>query len=56
VGADQAELQLPLRLLDAAVEWKASQDPRILLRLPMEEREILKPLLGLGEDTEGSGA
>jgi DNA-binding transcriptional ArsR family regulator len=39
------EFALPLRLLNAAVEYRESPDPRVLLRLPVEERAILEPLL-----------
>ncbi|MEC4815241.1 MAG: hypothetical protein SAK29_18475 [Scytonema sp. PMC 1069.18] len=41
------EFQLPLRLLDAAVRYRDKQDRRVLLELPIEERELLKPLLGV---------
>ncbi|WP_445637817.1 HTH arsR-type domain-containing protein [Nostoc sp. DSM 114161] len=41
------EFQLPLRLLDTAVRYRDRQDRRILLELPIEERELLKPLLGV---------
>ncbi|MDQ2687884.1 MAG: tetratricopeptide repeat protein, partial [Armatimonadota bacterium] len=45
-----AELQLPLRLLSAAVRYLNSGDPpdrRILLELPVEERAILETELGI---------
>lgn len=40
-----AELEIPLRLLAAAVEWKKTQSVRALLALPIEERRILESLL-----------
>ena len=45
LGGEYPQLEVPLRLLDAAVEYLASRDPRVLLRLPQEERSVLKPLL-----------
>ena len=39
------EFELPLRLLDAAVRYREAHDPRILLELPVEERNLLEPLL-----------
>jgi tetratricopeptide (TPR) repeat protein len=43
------EMQLPLRLLDVAIRYREKQDVRILLELPVEERSILEPLLGIEE-------
>jgi tetratricopeptide (TPR) repeat protein/DNA-binding transcriptional ArsR family regulator len=40
------EMQLPLRLLNTAVEYRSTKDARALLRLPAEERDLLRPLLG----------
>jgi len=40
-----AELEIPLRLLGAAVEWKRTQDVRVLMVLPIEERRILVEML-----------
>ena len=45
------QLQIPLRLLDAAVRYRETLDLRVLLGLPREEREIVKPLL---RDTAGA--
>lgn len=42
---DRAELQLPLRLLDAAVRFRETRDPRVLLELPSEERALLQELM-----------
>ena len=42
------QMQLPLRLLNAAVRYLNSgepPDPRILLQLPVEERTLLEPLM-----------
>ena len=47
VGAGHKDLQIPLRLLDAAVRYREKPDERVLLGLPIEERELLRPLLGL---------
>ena len=44
------EFKLPLRLLDAAIRYLGSGNPpdaRILLELPVEERNLLKPLLNV---------
>lgn len=44
--ADRPEFELPLRLLAKAIEYKEKNgDPRVLLTLAIEEREILKQLL-----------
>ena len=45
LGVRHEELALPLRLLHAAVEYRETKDKRVLLRLPVEEREILQSLL-----------
>ncbi|NQT15106.1 MAG: hypothetical protein HQ582_20280, partial [Planctomycetes bacterium] len=52
LGQACPELEIPLRLLDAAVRYREKPDVRVLLGLPMEERELLKPLLGLRETSE----
>jgi hypothetical protein len=44
-GVDLIELEIPIRLLSAAVMWKAKPDIRVLLSLPAEERRILEELL-----------
>jgi len=44
-GAGHADLEIPLRLLDAAVQWYRKPDRRILLRLPIEERRVLEKIL-----------
>ncbi|MEW6738103.1 MAG: tetratricopeptide repeat protein [Acidobacteriota bacterium] len=46
-AADYAELQLPLRLLDTAIRYHHIEDPRILLELAIEERQLLEKLLGI---------
>lgn len=48
---DYDEFQLPLRLLDAVIQYRATQDPRVLLDLPVEERDLLRQLLEI-EDFE----
>ncbi len=47
MGSAHEELALPLRLLNAAVEYRAKPDKRVLLGLPVEERQLLEPLLGI---------
>ncbi len=49
LAGDRKELELPLRLLDAAIRYRETHDPRILLELPVEERTLLEPLLGTKE-------
>jgi len=44
-ASDRTEFQLPLRLLDVAVRYRETNDPRILLELPVEERTIVEELL-----------
>ena len=46
------EFQISLRLLSAGVRYRLTKgDRRVLLKLPIEERNLLKPLLGLGESS-----
>ncbi len=52
LGGAYPELEIPLRLLDAAVRYREKPDVRVLLGLPIEERELLKPLLGLREASQ----
>lgn len=49
IAVDHTELQRPVRLLDAAVQYRETHDPRILLELPVEERTLLEPLLDTKE-------
>lgn len=43
---DRPEFQIPLRLLNAAVRYRETKgDRRVLLELPVEERNLLQPLL-----------
>lgn len=44
------ELEIPLNLLNAAAGWKADRDRAHILALPLEQREILSPLLGGSAD------
>jgi tetratricopeptide (TPR) repeat protein len=41
------ELAIAFRLLDTAVTYAETRDPRVLLQLPFEERSTLEPLLGV---------
>ena len=45
--ADTQEFRLPLRLLDSAVAYAKTRDLRFLMELPLEERVLLEPLLGI---------
>ena len=56
LGGAHPELEIPLRLLDAAVRYREKPDVRVLLGLAVEERELLKPLLGLSETSEETTA
>jgi len=48
--SDRPKFQIPLRLLNAAVRYRETKgNPRVLLELPVEERKLLKPLLGIEE-------
>jgi tetratricopeptide (TPR) repeat protein len=48
--SDYTEFQIPLRLLNTAVRYRETKgDKRVLLELPIEERNLLKPLLGISE-------
>ena len=51
VGAGCEELELPLLSLNAATEAIRTKSDRPLLRLPLEVRELIRPLLStsLGE-------
>lgn len=49
LGGNERELQIPLKLLRAAAEYRASRDRRALLTVALEERSILTPLLGIGD-------
>ena len=44
-GGNIAELEVPLRLLETAAHYCENQDERILLGLPLEERQLLEPLV-----------
>jgi hypothetical protein len=44
---ERDEFQIPLRLLDATVRYRETQDRRVLLELPVEERTLLESLLGI---------
>jgi tetratricopeptide (TPR) repeat protein len=45
LAGDIPQLQLPLRLLAAGVDYRAAQRPEVLLGLPREERGLLTPWL-----------
>jgi len=47
LGQGYKALALPLRLLNAGVEYCATEDKRALLALAMEERKLLEPVLGI---------
>jgi len=53
IVGDRTEFQIPLRFLNAAVRYRETKgDPRVLLELPIEERNLLKPLLGIEESSK----
>jgi tetratricopeptide (TPR) repeat protein len=45
VGSNRPELEVPLRFLGVANRWRKSRDPRVVLELPMEARQLLEDLL-----------
>jgi tetratricopeptide (TPR) repeat protein len=47
VAGSREEFRIPLRLLDSAVSYRETQDVRVLMELPFEERVLLEPLLGI---------
>lgn len=48
LASDYPEFQIPLRLLDTAVRYKETKgNKRVLFSLPIEERKLLEPLLGI---------
>ncbi|MEQ9368458.1 MAG: tetratricopeptide repeat protein [Coleofasciculus chthonoplastes F3-SA18-01] len=50
LASDYPEFQIPLRLLDTAVGYKQTKgNKRILFSLPIEERKLLEPLLGIAD-------
>ncbi|MEQ8542244.1 MAG: tetratricopeptide repeat protein [Coleofasciculus sp. D1-CHI-01] len=50
MASDYPEFQIPLRLLKAAVGYKeAKGNKRVLFSLPIEERKLLEPLLGMAD-------
>jgi tetratricopeptide (TPR) repeat protein len=51
-GEDVDDLQIPIRLLNAALGWKKDRNRSHLLALPPEQREILVNLLELGESED----
>jgi len=46
------ELELAVRLLDAAVRYRETKDQRVLLELPAEERAVLEEALQEAEAVE----
>lgn len=46
-GKGHEEWEIPLRLLDAAVRWRKTRDPAVLLSLRAEERAVLIEALSL---------
>lgn len=49
LAGDRKEFETPLRLLSAAIRYRRTQDQRALLELPLEERQLLEPLLAAKE-------
>ena len=52
VPNEGTELEIPVRILAAAVEWKKTRDVRALLALPIEERRILESMLPKPENED----
>ncbi len=50
------DFRIPLQLLESAVRYSSSRDPRILLALQMEYRTLLAPLVALHDDQARAGA
>lgn len=48
--AGDADKAVPLRLLRVAADYIETKDKTVLLCIPQEERKILLPLVGVGED------
>jgi tetratricopeptide (TPR) repeat protein len=46
-GKPHAEMQVPLRLFSAGVEYLIRQDPKVLLDLVLSERQIVAQVLGI---------
>ncbi|MEQ9480878.1 tetratricopeptide repeat protein [Coleofasciculus sp. F4-SAH-05] len=50
LASDYPEFQIPLRLLNTAVRYKETKgNKRVLFSLPIEERKLLEPLLGIAD-------
>ncbi|MEQ9235812.1 hypothetical protein [Coleofasciculus sp. E2-BRE-01] len=50
LASDYPEFQIPLRLLDTAVRYKETKgNKRVLFSLPIEERKLIEPLLGIAD-------
>jgi hypothetical protein len=49
VRETEPELDIPVRMLAAAVEWKKTRSVQVLMSLPIEERRILESLLPIAE-------
>jgi len=47
------EFEIPLRILAVAIEWKKSQDERVLLGLAIEERRIVERLIASVAELDG---
>jgi hypothetical protein len=45
LSTERPALQVPVRLLEAAVAWRPKRDRRVLLRLPDAERRVLEQML-----------
>ena len=56
IGERREGFELPLRLLDAAIEYRETEDERVLLELPTEERDLLKSMLEMSEEEEAGTA
>jgi tetratricopeptide (TPR) repeat protein len=52
LAGNRSEFQLTLRLLDVAVRYRETKDQRVLLELPIEERELLNQVFNVEEHVE----
>jgi RNA polymerase sigma factor (sigma-70 family) len=55
-GDGDVKMTIPLRILSAAVDWKATRSRKALFQLRVEERRILESLLPEGWEDEEKGA
>ena len=52
LAANRDDMRVTIRLAEAAVRYRAEGDERILLELPVEERRIVRQMLGIEDEDE----